>query len=307
MKMLQQLYFGGVLIVGVMYTALTAKVLSYVKIIPKFYREVFVKSLAAVAFSSAVGLSPWIQVKLTGRTKAQFDLAKAEVEKGEVVCLLTTHASYLDALLLYKYIPQWMSRRSRTIASGALRNVPLLGLLCEGCGHIFLAYKKSSDPAKFSLDEQNRRRIREEIASHLAKGNTEGGVLFFAPEGCVNPNPKELLPFRTGGMRIAIDHDSQVWAFVFVNNEVCWPKAAPMGGLPAKIAMDFQPIFPDPKLYKARAIIAMARDEIKAGKRADVRSTHDDDHDAALLAAICREKMQADYDKLTKDLDLLHA
>ncbi|KAJ1447917.1 hypothetical protein M885DRAFT_541065 [Pelagophyceae sp. CCMP2097] len=306
LRLLQQVIFGATLIGGlfvVCFAELLARPCSFVSL---SRRQMFVKRQLSRAFAWTVTVCFWIRVKTTARSKPAFTAARLELAEGRSLGFLVTHASYLDAILIYKLFPGDFVARSKTIASGALRKLPLLGAICEGCGHIFLGYRASKDPASFGLEEASREKVRLVVEDHMHKNDGHSnGVLFMAPEGMVNPNPSVLMPFRTGGMRIALDNDIELWAAVFVGNEVSWPKLAAIGGYPGDIALDFQPIFSDSAFYKARAILARAQKEVAAGTRKAVASTHNDDHDAALLAEVCRERMQQLYDDLSTDMKVL--
>ena len=60
-------------------------------------------------------------------------------------------------------------------------------------------------------------------------------MLAFFPEGQINEKPRELLPFRYGGMKKALLNDACLFLLVTKGNATVWPRSAPIGGFPGQV------------------------------------------------------------------------
>jgi len=102
----------------------------------------------------------------------------------------------------------------------------------------------------------------------------------------MNPKPESgLMSFRYGAFKSALQVDARLWALVTINNEQSWPRKAQIGGFPASIGLDFQPIAPN----GARALVECLR-----------RDPHVDhtEPDHVLLAMGVQRIMQTKHDEL---------
>lgn len=99
--------------------------------------------------------------------------------------IMVNHSSLLDIFVIYDALP----RQIRWVMKSELRKVPIFGFACEKMGHVYVK-RGSGESAKESMRNAAR------------KVSTGASVVFF-PEGTRN-NGVELLPFKKGGFRLAI-------------------------------------------------------------------------------------------------------
>jgi 1-acyl-sn-glycerol-3-phosphate acyltransferase len=108
------------------------------------------------------------------------------IEMGRSYVVVANHQSQLDILVIYG----WLGMDFRWVMKKELRKVPVLGITCEKLGHIF-------------VDRSDRTAAIEAI--NQAKEKLSGGTsIFFFPEG-TRSRDGNLLPFKKGAFRMAVD------------------------------------------------------------------------------------------------------
>lgn len=163
---------------------------------------------------------------------------------GKPVLILANHTSFLDSLLFAAHINYNTLARMVTLASAQLFRMPILGTIMQSVGHIAVHFKDHNGDNDFSTDASKKDQMVASIESHV----TRGGWLCMYPEGQIHrghgsQNTAMLQPFRVGGLKIALQYDMEVWAWVTKGNNDCWPRAA-IGGLPTAIRAHLMPIAP---------------------------------------------------------------
>lgn len=75
-------------------------------------------------------------------------------------------------------------------------------------------------------------KIMEDVDTHVQAG----GSLALFPEGQLNKTPAKLQSFRRGSFSIALKYSMNMVAIVLGSGTTkCWPRSAPVGGIPASI------------------------------------------------------------------------
>ena len=151
---------------------------------------------AAVAVVLVTFASPRRVAQLTGvpwaRALAALIPMRVEVEGREHVdpaqsyVLVSNHQSQSDVLVLYG----WLGIDFKWVMKQELRKVPGIGVACARLGHIFI--DRSNHAAAVATLEAARDTI------------VDGTSVIFFPEGTRSRNG-ELLPFKTGAFRMALD------------------------------------------------------------------------------------------------------
>ena len=99
--------------------------------------------------------------------------------------LVANHASYLDGVLLFAFMPP----RFSYVIKGEMKNFPVVGLLLRRIGARFVERFDASGSAR--------------DARHLLRAASSGESLAFFPEGTFHPHPG-LNRFRVGAFAAAI-------------------------------------------------------------------------------------------------------
>jgi len=195
---------------------------------------------------------------------------------------LSNHTSFMDVLLFTTLTRTSVMWKCRTYMDNALFKTPILSSICRGCGH-FPVYFKSTEEGKFTVDKEKNAEVDKLVDAHLKTGN-----LCFYPEGQVNKDPDNIMAFRFGGMKKALDVDARLVLFVAVGNPRVWPKKAPVGGMPGHVNYGLKLIAPD----GAKAYVAQLRG------RDDLTTEDKEMADHELMAKFLRLAMQENYDCL---------
>jgi len=106
---------------------------------------------------------------------------------GQSYVLTANHLSQVDILLIYGFLPlefKWVLKKE-------LMRVPIIGAACRAMGHIVVD-RSNSQAAVASI---------QSVAHRLNRGMC---VMFF-PEGTRGHHEGQLLPFKRGAFRLAID------------------------------------------------------------------------------------------------------
>ncbi len=111
---------------------------------------------------------------------------RENVEKNRSYVVISNHQSLYDILVIYGWLPvdfRWVMKIE-------LRKVPVLGYACYKLGHVFID-RSNTEVALASIN--------------AAKKNISNGTsIFFFPEG-TRSDDGELLPFKKGAFKLAID------------------------------------------------------------------------------------------------------
>jgi 1-acyl-sn-glycerol-3-phosphate acyltransferase len=104
--------------------------------------------------------------------------------------LVANHVSWMDIYVLFSVV------RTRFVSKAEVRGWPLIGLLAEAAGTLFLTREKKADAMRINLM----------MASHLR----EGDCLTFFPEGTTSDG-SGLMPFFPSLFQPAVDAEAHVW------------------------------------------------------------------------------------------------
>ena len=118
--------------------------------------------------------------------------------------VVANHASYLDGVLLFGYLPP----RFAFVIKGEMRKFPLVGFLLRRIGAKFVERFDASGSAR--------------DARHLLKAASAGASLAFFPEGTFQPYPG-LDRFRSGAFAAAIKADLPVIPVVISGSRQVMP------------------------------------------------------------------------------------
>lgn len=121
------------------------------------------------------------------------------IQKGQAYVITPNHSSFLDILILYQTFTQYfvfMGKKSLT-------NVPVFGIFFKKMN--IPVDRKSIMDAKRSMDR---------CADELDKGHSV--VLF--PEGTISENVPEMLKFKNGAFKLAIEKQVPVIPITFFTN-----------------------------------------------------------------------------------------
>jgi 1-acyl-sn-glycerol-3-phosphate acyltransferase len=117
--------------------------------------------------------------------------------------LVANHASYLDGVLLFAYLP-----RFTYVIKGEMQTFPLIGFLLRRIGARFVERFDASGSAR--------------DARHLLRAATSGESLAFFPEGTFQPHPG-LDRFRVGAFAAAIKAQQPVVPVVILGSRYVFP------------------------------------------------------------------------------------
>lgn len=99
----------------------------------------------------------------------------------------SNHASALDIPLAFAGIPVWLV----SIAKIELKSIPILGWVMSTAGHVF-------------IDRKNKEKAFSSLENSKKTLNINSKSVLIFPEGTRTQNG-ELLNFKTGGLKMAID------------------------------------------------------------------------------------------------------
>eukprot|EP00744_Colponema_vietnamica_P019307 GILI01027304.1.p1 GENE.GILI01027304.1~~GILI01027304.1.p1 ORF type:complete len:322 (+),score=35.67 GILI01027304.1:73-966(+) len=139
------------------------------------------------------------------------------------ICLLANHASFLDALIVTAFSPVKFIINSRTLMKSSLRNLPIFGGVFDRVGH-FPVYFKATEGSSFSVDKEKQAKVNEHVIAHIQRD----GRLTIFPEGQMNRNPAELLPFRNGTFQTVLQNKMEIFYCVMWGNDKVWPASSPI-------------------------------------------------------------------------------
>lgn len=243
------------------------------------------------AFAYAIAISPWVDVRTDGDlapTWAEVVGHINDADDGRPVFLLGNHTSFLDTVLTVAKAPLTLIYYSRTYVKEGLLDMPILGVVIRSMGLFTVNFKGVKD-GDFSVDKEKMAAMQVRVDEHIERG----GVLCFFPEGQVNSKPEKVLPFRYGGIKVALKNDAKLYQYITVGCPGVWGKREAVGGWPGTVLYGLKPLAPDGTV----ALLADLR------KRQTAEQA--DKADAALLAEHLQGRMQAYYDDLAAKREVL--
>eukprot|EP00930_Biecheleria_cincta_P068944 TRINITY_DN56763_c0_g1_i1.p1 TRINITY_DN56763_c0_g1~~TRINITY_DN56763_c0_g1_i1.p1 ORF type:complete len:340 (-),score=58.20 TRINITY_DN56763_c0_g1_i1:396-1415(-) len=185
--------------------------------------------VTCICWRAALAVCFWIKVDLDGIAELRAKLGTT----GRPFCMLGNHCSFFDIFLAVTLQPLRKVGDMKMIVSSHVLKMPIIGRVCKTMGHLAVPFKDTTETAtSFEVDKEKLALVMQEFENHLISG---GGCSWF-PEGQVNKGDcSKMQQIRAGGLGIAVRNDVEVWCITFVGNAVSWPKAAPIGGYPARI------------------------------------------------------------------------
>lgn len=125
-------------------------------------------------------------------TPARVEVEGAEhVELGQSYVVVANHQSQFDIPVIYGFCGLDL----RWVMKAELRRIPFVASGCRAIGHIF-------------IDRSNPEQARQAINLAVSRLQAGTGILFF-PEG-TRSRSGELLPFKKGAFRVAVDQELPV-------------------------------------------------------------------------------------------------
>lgn len=180
-------------------------------------------------------LMPWVRIGVTWE-----DDPAQMFASDRPVMILMNHTSASDVILFVSQVPTSLCIRTKTLISGFLVKMPIVGTLAKSIGHLPVPFLKDDS---FSVDQAKMKCTQEKIKAMLEGEVPFAKVLAFYPEGVLaktfnsRRGNTELQPFRKGGFTLALEHDVEIWTLVSVGQEAFWPQTSLMGGFPSRIGM----------------------------------------------------------------------
>ena len=285
--------YGLILAMNMLWAAGLMKLLSLFGMERRKYEGISL-TLTQVCWSIALFFSPWIGTEYDAATSAEWKAMLAKMEECDVrvaagedthhpLMILGNHASFLDVILAVVAMPNYVLRRCRTYMDAHLFNLPVLATICRAVGH-FPVYFTSAKNGVFVVDKERNEEVDKRVDQFLK----EGGWLCFYPEGQRNKAPDELLPFRYGGMKKALEFDARLISLICHNVHSVWPHKAQMGGFPGTVRISSRRLAPD-------GVKALVK-ELRADPNLPQEEKDVEDH--VLLAKHLQREMQKQYDEL---------
>lgn len=217
-------------------------------------------------------------------------LSETSRNDGSKFMILGNHTSFFDTVLACSSYPMALMAKCRTYYATALLKIPIIGYINKTMGH-FPVYFKSNVEGKFAVDREKMKITQAEVSARMA----EGCVLSFYPEGSMNRNPDKLLPFRYGGMKVALANDAKIFMLVMYGNQDMWPMKAKVGGFPGVGRYHFGPLAPQ----GCRQLV----EELRKQANPQYDGTAPDPDDAPkLLGNYFQAEMQKIYNQLKKEV-----
>jgi len=287
--------FATGLAVNMLWSSALMKVISCLPA-PKLTRQGICLMVIQAAWKLSLMLSPWMWYANTAGYSDEWSLvlkniaeSDASAARGDApyrpLFILGNHTSFFDTVLSATCFPSRVLWRCRTYMDKGLFKLPILSTVCTSIGH-FPVYFQSAEEGKFKVDKEKMDVVEQNVDEHIK----QGGFLCFFPEGQTNKTLDNILPFRYGGMKKALDFDARMILFVAAGNTSVWPKKALIGGFPGRIAIGAKALAPK----GAKALVAELRAKCTPEEK--------DMADQELLAKYARDAMQQEYDKVKMSL-----
>jgi len=199
--------------------------------------SVLISGACSYMWNLTLRLMPWVRVGVTWE-----DDPAEIVTSDRPVIILMNHASISDVILFVSQVPTSLCIRTKTLISGFLLNMPVVGTLARSIGHLPVPFVRHD---AFDVDQEKMQWTKDMMKDMLEGRVPFATVLAFFPEGEMSKSfhsrkgVTELLPFRKGGFALALEQDVEIWTLVSVGQEAFWPQTSLLGGLPSRIGMRF--------------------------------------------------------------------
>ncbi|SDL04461.1 1-acyl-sn-glycerol-3-phosphate acyltransferase [Maridesulfovibrio ferrireducens] len=132
----------------------------------------------------------------------EFDVDLSALDKNQTYVFMVNHQSFFDIPLLFHFLSPW---QFKFVAKKSLFNFPIFGHAMAAAKHI-------------SIDRDNSRQGMKDIQHAVEVANSGHSPLIF-PEGTRNPDPNKLLPFKIGGMILALKCQKPIAPILMVGPE----------------------------------------------------------------------------------------
>jgi 1-acyl-sn-glycerol-3-phosphate acyltransferase len=130
-----------------------------------------------------------------------FDVEGKEKIKDEPYIICMNHQSYLDILFAYKVVGKYFFK---FIGKKELLKWPMIGVF----------FRKGMD---IPIDRVNAKSARESL--ELSKEALRNGIsIAIFPEGVIPDNTPQLLPFKNGAFKIALELNIPILPITFLDN-----------------------------------------------------------------------------------------
>ncbi|CAE7449780.1 unnamed protein product [Symbiodinium pilosum] len=276
--------FGLILVLNMLWAAIAMKILSFFPL-QKRTREGISLGLVQACWRITLFFCPWLSISYDSETAPAWREMQQKMENvtDHPLMVLGNHTSFFDVIVATISMPTEVLTRCRTYMDAHLFELPLLSTICRSVGH-FPVYFMSDASGVFKVDKEKNEKIDLEVDKHLQTG----GWLCFYPEGQVNREPEQLLPFRYGGMKKALDFDARMISVVCWGNAKVWPRKMQIGGFPGSVKISCRQLAPD----GVKALVKQLRD------CEDTPAEDKESEDHVLLARHLQRVMQKQYDDL---------
>jgi len=215
----------------------------------EYYTTRLCNVTCSVIFTLIVKLNPQIRIRFVepkivrtyqksldgmdgGMRKKEKLPTLADLPPGSMLCM--NHTSFLDTFALISSTPLPVIVNCRVVYKASLEKTPLLGPCYRRVGHFPVFFRDESQPGSFSVDAEKQKTVRERMDTFVTK---EKGSMCIFPEGRLNPDPKTLLPFRWGSIKMAMEWNAPIYFWVSWNGPKSWPLDAAFGGNAADVWM----------------------------------------------------------------------
>ncbi len=175
------------------------------------FSAVFFGFLAAVSavlvgprFGSMISGMPWARLNAFLTPMRVTVVGRERIDREQSYVIVANHQSPYDIYVLYG----WLGIDFKWVLKQELRRVPGLGIGCEKLGHIYVDRSRS----------QAAIRSIEAAKERITCGTS---VIFFA-EGTFGKGP-QLLPFKKGAFRMAVDLDLPILPVTIVGTREILP------------------------------------------------------------------------------------
>lgn len=178
----------------------------------------------------------FVRIKVVGREN---------IDPKTSYVFVANHQGAIDIWCIYGYLNhnfKWLMKKG-------LEKIPFVGRACKSAGHVF-------------VDDSNPRGVRttiEESESRLKHGMS---VVIF-PEGSRTYDGK-MIPFKRGAFMLASEFKLPVVPVTINGSFECLPRTT-YNARPGKVIMTIhKPIYPGPRGFNTRQLMAETRAEIQS-------------------------------------------
>lgn len=177
-------------------------------------------------------------------------IGRERIDPRQPYVVMSNHRSHVDIWASFLALPLQL----RWVMKSELRTIPVFGLACERMGHIYVE-RGNRDEARASMAEAARR-IRA------------GTSVFFFPEG-TRSRDGNLLPFKKGGFRLAIEAQAPVLPVsIFGTDRIMPAKQWKFRAAPVTVVIDEPIATTGMGAHDVPVLMDRTRDAIEAGLRA---------------------------------------